>query len=354
MNETQLEEIALKHDLIVTWWTQSTGADRALVLHHFNPRLIILAYWNVRCINEASQSNEIAIARANGWMLKDGNGSEIFKKSFPDHRFLDIGNTNYQEWVADMISSQLKDGFDGVLGEDSCCWVERHLMSSEPINPRTGQSYTDFDWCHDLANLIRTIKSRMGNAPYITQGVGLVQGSGDSGYWNREGLAEPVLLVSNGCQIEGYVRWTNESWRSESEWLEDLRFHQYLCDRGDWSLCMVKCNNLSKAEADQLAMYGLASYLLVKNGQFSYFCANGYDDRFLETINENIGFPLEIYHRCNVTGVYEREYSSSLVLVNPTQTAFSIDFDKNYRTLDDQVISSVTVAAHSANILYKT
>jgi hypothetical protein len=197
------------------------------------------------------------------------------------------------------------------------------------------------------------IISRFENASCILQGWGLVRGSGSDGYWNNINFTEPVLKTSDGCQIEGYIRWPQNSWRSEDEWLDDLRFHQYLVETGKWAICMTKYTNLSQLDADRLVLYGLTSFLLYQNGAPSYFAVYPYSDSFREILNMRVGVPLEGCHKRSDANVYEREYSDSLVLVNPSNSTAVVYLDRFYLDMSGSSVSAKTLEGHTGVILRK-
>ena len=154
--------------------------------------------------------------------------------------------------------------------------------------------------------------------------------------------------------IEGFIRWENEGWRSESNWKLDVDYLQYMSTHGKQSVALVNVYGTLVAPEEQITMFGLVSYLLGQSGGLSYFSVSGSSMHDMADICQtNVGVPIESYHKRSDSSIYEREYTNSLALVNPTNNYYTISLGRSYRTLGGSWVTSITVAPHTGVILLK-
>jgi hypothetical protein len=268
-------------------------------------------------------------------------------------KIADIGNPEYVDWLANRIKSETDDPHvAGTFADVTQAWV--HRVNSRPINPRTGQPYTNAEWSRDMAALVRTVR-RVTGKPYIANGCGMLCGSCGVGYYANRELADPVIAEVDGVLPEGFIRWSNTYWRSVDDWKKDLEFLDMLNRMGKitvaWTL--AKGTLPTGATKDQVAMYGYATYLMAKSGGQAYFTARSYDDNFLTVTKIDLGYPIEEYQSLNGGPVHKREFSKALVLLNPSDNSFPITFENSYLTLDGLKVSEIDLAAHTGIILLK-
>ena len=74
---------------------------------------------------------------------------------------------------------------------------------------------------------------------------------------------------------------------------------------------------------------------------------------FYDITKIDVGDPFEEYHIRSDAPVYEREFSRSLVLLNPTDSTYTLTLDGNYETIDGQHVSDAVLSAKSGLILNK-
>jgi hypothetical protein len=352
LTDEQLKNLA-KYDLLITY---GTSYNKAAIqkLRTYNPAMKIFGYRNVAYI--PTSSADIDYIRANGWILKDSSGNEVYSPS-SGNRLLDMGNASYREWVANRIRYSVTEmvSLDGVFADNTCARLNPYYISAWPINPRTGNLYTDQEWRDDTLALVQKVKEKVGKL-YIANGAGLLCGSGTvSGFWANQQLAEPLLNAVDGVLLEGFIRWENEPWRSATNWKKDVDFLKLVNEKGKVAIAWTICSGTlpSGATQYQVAMYGYATYLLAASGDKSYFRAKGYDEGFYNVARISVGFPLEEYHVRGDAPVYEREFSKALVLVNPTDNSFTLSLNGNYESIEGQPVSSVILPAKSGLILIK-
>jgi hypothetical protein len=99
------------------------------------------------------------------------------------------------------------------------------------------------------------------------------------------------------------------------------------------------------------------SHLLGLEGPNDHYSMSGYRNfQFFEgTIFDegDIGSPTESYHIISGTHVYEREFTTSKVLVNPTYSSYNINLGGTYKTINGNTVSTITVPPHTGMILFK-
>jgi hypothetical protein len=313
---------------------------------------MILAYENVWAVDD--RTSDYTIARANGWILKDAYGKEVYAKNWPYNKICDVGNVNYQNWLSNRIKSHMDDyGFDGIMADNTRSIIEStYGVSADPINPRTGRIFTRTEWRDAMIGNIRAIKTKLGSKIYIGNGLGALTGCFANGFWANQELVEPLINEVDGMLIEGFIRWENEGWRTVSNWELDVKYLQYLCQHGKKSVALVNVYGNLQAPIDQVMMFGLASYLLGQSGSLSYYSVSGssmYD--MADVCQTDVGTPVEAYHKRSDSGVYEREYTKSLVLVNPSNSAYTISLGRSYQTLSGAWVTQITMSAHTGIIL---
>lgn len=352
LTDAQIKELA-KYDLLITY---ATTYNKAAIekLRSYNPDILILGYRNVAFIDERS-NQEIEIARANGWVLKDANGNEVYEKNFNFLKLVDVGNRDYQAWLASLIKNRMSElvTMDGVFGDNTGALIDPYTVSSRPVNPRTGEVYQDNEWRDAMIELVRKIKNETAKI-YIANGSGLFSGSGPNGFWQNKKLAESLVNTVDGVLLEGFIRWENEPWRTESKWKQDVEFLKYLIGIGKLAVAWIMCKEPPEgANQYQVAMFGYASYLLVISGDKCYFCAKGYMEEFYNITKIVIGTPLEDYHIRDDYHIYEREFSKVLILVNPLDKDIKLSLSRDFLTIDGEPIREVELRARSGLILVK-
>jgi len=351
-------------DMLTTdWWSIKNDRGEWLQflpeMHVVNPDLKVLLYWNVANIDENSKYYDTLLT--NGWLLKGEDGDVVTRKGdWPTLKGTDIGNAEYREWLANKIAEYTSSEHVYGIMADNTATSARARYDPVPINPRTGEEYTDEDYTNDMVELIKEIK-RVTDKVYVGNGYGTVCGGCPwSGYHKHKENAEKIIDAVDGVVLEGFIRWSGDSeWkRTVSEWVQDIEYVDYLIDKGKivgvWTL--TSGERPSTHSQYDIAMYGFTSYLLVAEGgnKKTYFTARGYDSSFRYKIGDlEIGQPLEEFHIRGDVPVYEREFSKILVLVNPTDNLYTITLEETYKTLEGSTVSKINLLAHTGIILIK-
>jgi hypothetical protein len=118
-----------------------------------------------------------------------------------------------------------------------------------------------------------------------------------------------------------------------------------------------KSNAPTGATVLQLARYCFASTLLGAQHNKNYLSLTndaGYMEQFYKQLYSlDIGNQLGKYYVVTGTHVYARDFSKAKVLVNPSTSSYPISLGGSYKNLDGQTVSSITMNAHTGEILLK-
>ena len=348
LTDSERAFIAKTYDLLITGdWNNVFFPE----LHAVNPDLAIYLYRSISNINEGYES-EIKVARANGWILLDADGNEVYRPGNPNLKFIDIGNPAYREWVSNiLVEWTANKHVTGIFGDNTAVTWKGHT-SAPPINPRTKLVYSDEDYAADMAALVRRVKEKTGKL-YIGNGKGMVCGSHYAGYYMNKQLSDMIINEVDGVLLEGFIRFYDTvDWRSADEWLEDLSFLDMLNRRGittlSWAITYGQLPPGSTRE--DIATYGYTTYLLAKR-EGAYFIPRGYENAFLSVMNIDVGEPVTSYRSIDGGLIYERLFSKSLVLVNPSYEAYTYNLNGDYTTLEGEVVSKIELPPHTGVIL---
>ncbi|MFH0791145.1 MAG: putative glycoside hydrolase, partial [Candidatus Omnitrophota bacterium] len=302
---------------------------------------------------------EWRIASVNNWLLKDISGQLISDKQWPENYAADIGNPDYQKWVANKIKEWLDRNrfFDGVFAD---CGLSAYVdewqwgYTNKPINPRTGTDWKDEEVKQAHISLHKEIKKAIGSKLLTCNGIF----HGERFYSHFDDYKE---VISNspldGVMSEGM--WQTLS--SEQAWLESLKFLSWMEDdflkKNANRYFIPVINKILSKDIDrkQLVLYGVASTLLgVKTNQIYI----GGMEKKLESLpfirklrSANIGKPINDYYVVTGTRIYTRDFTNGKVIVNPTLKNYNISLDRDYYTLDGKVVSELTMESHTGDIL---
>ena len=354
LTSEELANLAIKYDLLITWLNEE-NKDAISRLYTINPEMKILGYRNVAYVGENEDGGKLLdYARQNGWILKDIDGNEVQNLVNTVLKRADVGNPDFRDWLSDLIKNRTDSlGIDGIMGDVTACRIT--MVNADPINPRTGEIYTDQDYSADMLALVKRVREKTGKL-YLANGVGMLQGSWKVGFWYNRELAEPIVNEVDGVLIEGLIRYKDSyNWRNEEDWKKDLEFLDFLNKKGKLTIAwtIVSGDIPEGATEDQIAMFGFVTHLLVLSDDNDYYTARGYEEQFYDVVKIKIGNPLEDFHTLDGTSVVVREFSKSLILLNPSENTYNIPIVGSYKTLDGQIISEIVLISHTGIILLK-
>lgn len=359
--------IARLYDMcqVSRWWAQLIQQ-----VHAIKPSFKALLYRNLAAIY--NYTDEWQIALAENWILKDANGNLVYNTHYPSDYFVDIGNPDYQKWVANKTADTMVScGYDGVFGDCSlAAWASEYFWgaSGVPLNPRTRSPWTDEETRQAVIQLQKEVKKAIGSSILVCNGI--YEGHR---FWQRyDGYVE---ILSNstldGIMSEGLWYNYDGNWYSETAWLDCVRFVSWVQtnflsqNSGRVFVPVGKLDGTGgnpfplppNCTREQMATYYFASTLLGANNSQNYLCLTAtvnFTSEFVQQLFDiNIGSAQNNYYVVSGTHVYARDFSNARVLVNPTSNPYVVDLQGSFKTLEGTIVTQITMEAHTGTILVK-
>ena len=333
-------------------------------IHGYNANAKVLLYRNMKVIK--SSDSEWQTALDNGWLLRDSQGNLISSTLWNTHYLADTVNQEYRDFVVGWLNNYFSlYEFDGVLA-DNCLIVSVdqwcYDCTGKPVNPRTGNLYTDEEICDDTISFINYVKSHIRSKLWISNGI-----FNGQAFFDRRNNFEKVLkeasldgFISEGLFNEGGWDMGSARLYPEDKWKKSLDF-----------VCWIQSNFLNQtgrlyvpsgrcAEGtiplgytpQQVATYIFSSLLLgITKSQNCLYLAAPLLDETRNLFKTDLGVPAGVYYIINGTHVYARDFTKIKVLVNPTDASYSVNLDGDYETIEGRIVSSIDMTPHSGCIL---
>jgi hypothetical protein len=246
-------------------------------------------------------------------------------------------------------------GYDGVfLDTLGTAPLNPGYVTAPPVDPTTGQPWTQADWLGANAALAGRIATALGR-PVV--GNGLRDGRS---YFQPDAPTEVLLGTGLGAGMaESWLRGAGNpigGYPSEASWRSNV---DALVDAGADGSSFLAVTKLwtsgTPAEKDAWYTFAVASFLLGNDGHsdlsVSYEEGDATEDYALAGLD--LGGAVGPYTKED--GVYQRSFCGGRVLVNPSATtAYTVQLERSYLALDGTSVSSVTLAPHGASILRAT
>ena len=338
---------AQRFDVIVA--TRNAYRDYVADMKATNPRLVLLAYMNGTFAQETQGSTFPST-----WYLRDSSGNKVRSRAYGNY-LMNPNNAAWRRNRADFCLSLLaKSRYDGcsidMLGAAP---LEPGYLTSQPVNPATGQAFTGGEWMRATAAVAADVKAALGSRPVYANGL-----RNGVQYFDDRASSEVLLDAANGGIAESWLRastWSITKHRSEAEWRRDVDLIVDAEGRGDAVVTLTKVwTSGTTAQKDAWHEYALASFLMGSGGRsrFSF----SYDRNAPATSDHpwwhvNIGTPSARYGKIN--GVYQRPYTAGKVLVNPTDAPVTVSLGAAYTDFRGNRMSSLTLPPHSGKVLKK-
>ncbi|MBA3288454.1 MAG: hypothetical protein H0U21_10580 [Acidimicrobiia bacterium] len=341
--EAQAVALARRYDVIVglRWtFTSHLAAMKAA-----NPDLTIFVYMNGAMSKPADRAS-----MPEAWFMHDANGNRVRNIHF-DLMYMDVGNAGWRNWVAQRCNDWLQlSGFDGCWLDDMGAGNIGNNLSAWPIDPRTGQPITEYDWITYALGEIEVVAAANPGALLSCNGL-----NSGSKYFLPVGAGR-LLDTSEAATAEGWLRTSRDSpaaFRSVTRWQQDVDMLADAGQRGETVLAATKVWVSSSAtQKFQWRVYTYASFLLGTDGyQFLFFStsAPGKPDAVHAMDSYNLGTPTEAYALRG--GVYQRRFTAGLAMVNPGETSVSVTLGGSYRLPNGDVVTTVNMPPHSGRVL---
>jgi len=310
------------------------------------------------------------------WLLRDANGAPIaisFGSLVQSHA-VDISNADYQrDWVQNAVAQITKQGYDGVCVDHvSEFYYHFGRFGFGPANPvrvldDKGELVPKFsnstEWDAARVDFIKNVATGIKSA---VPGGKVILNSGCGTDWARYPWSEFVKYVDgivNECAFyyadDSRVPYTLGNYRGRAYWEQTLR-DMALAAAMPRPFVSIVQTRIEENDTAKLR-FSLASYLLGAYDS-SFFAADSFHcvswDEYNHVFDSpdydlRIGTPVSAY-RLDQSGVYVRNFTGGLVLVNPDQYAsYTYSLTGTYVDLDRRTVrpGAKTLGPLSAMIL---
>jgi hypothetical protein len=366
--------IGTTYGLSQSWYAPQDAnyATRIQQAKAANPNYKALIYRDIKHVY-SYWTDEWNLAVANGWLLKDASGNYVVDTGYPTELYVaDIGNKDYQQWVASAIKSWLDTYafFDGVFADNGVAVQANdwgYYNSAVAINPRTNSPFTNTEIENAYVDTQNAIKTAIGSKMLICNGIW----SGGYFYDVREPAYLDLLSRSNldGIMSEGCWYLLNGQWETLDQWEASLRFTSQLQSyfgnkpNGAFVQSAWATGGLpTGATESQMALYGYCSALLTAQNDKNYVATVNLDNppdadllQLMQTLNGiNVGQAQTDYSLISGTQVYTRDFQNVKVLVNPSSSTYNVPLSSPYHTINGVAVSgSYSIAPHTGVVLVK-
>jgi len=346
--ESLVQHVA-QFDLVIIDFSSCGLASRIKAI---NPKAIVIAYSSIMSMH-TSYSDWNEVNSHEDWFLHDVNGNRIRAvNGFNGWYGMDVGNLGWREHFANRLKALLETypDLDGMFADNAWDGFAYGVWNvpKEQLPADIGSR-----WHNDMLGMISYVKGTIGSKLFI------VNTSNDDDY-------------VDACDGKMWEGWVHASWYSFDQFISEYYWKPYVDDslehvsrRGKYYLALSGTKiPQDPTESDRektraIMMYCFCSYLLGVNGTkatfgFNFIDSNdgslGYYPEFDEA--RALGSPTGYFYQFG--SVYARDFNNGKVLVNPGTSSLTVDLGGEYKTLDGQIVSNVTLDAHSGIILLKT
>jgi hypothetical protein len=312
-----------------------------------NPNLTLLVYLN----GSYAQQNQ-GSTFPDAWYSHTAGGAKITSKGYGNYLMNPASPGWINQVVQTCIAFKADSGYDGCLLD---MLGTGPLMpgydSGLPVNPATGSVWTASQWLAATSHLASVVRGAIAPAPLAGNGIQngtsyFKSGAPSSQLFNGVdvGMAETWIRSSH----QGIDTWPTEArWKSNVDAIVDAGAH------GDSIVAITKCwTSGTDAQKDRWHRFALASFLLGNDGRSDfYFSYSASNDAAADNAMWHValGRPLGSYAR--IGGAYLRDFAAGKVVVNPTTASVSIPLGGAYVDLDGHLVTSITLAPHTGQIL---
>jgi hypothetical protein len=319
-------------------------------MRRVNPRLKLLAYTNATFANRA-----IAAAAPEDQFAHDAQGRRITSRGFGQY-LMEPSSPGWQRRSVQLCASLVaRSGYDGCLLDMLGMAVfSPHYVSSLPVNPATGSTYTERQWRRALIDLAAKFGQHRPALTYAGNAVGNAYR-----YWVAGVSSRPIVRSLPGALMEDFLRGARDaadSFPVGKDWKRNFAVVRDFAASDRTGLFLTKLwVSASPRQVRTWEGYALATFLLAADAhQYIGFtdgrskaAVAGRDLPF--RVRRHIGRPTSAVHVSH--GVYRRHFQRGQVAVNPTVRPHRILLHGTYRTLDGTLVRRVLLAPHSGEVL---
>ena len=296
------------------------------------------------------------VANHPAWVLYDKNSKLVYGSTGNQEPLLNINNDEVKNALADDVNKIVTDGsYDGIVldgvGDDLI------RKNSAPIYTGT-KTFTNQQRRDAAEGLIRAVRTKIPSKLLIIGGYAWANGTA---YDDNSTEAQELANLGDGVHIDEFLRAPVSSttdFKSETDWKKDVDYLSAISQDNKVVLITTRIYATDATTDTVLTWlkYGVASYLLGKNGTHTYFQFDVQGSMSAATdpiLSAPVGSPQEAYTKLS-SGIYRRQFSNGIVLVNPTDEEKETELEGQYHLLNgSEQISKLKLLAHTGEILIK-
>ncbi len=295
-----------------------------------NPSIKVLVYKDMASTRSYAVSGGVddeflpagvgyADANANhpGWFLTDSGGNRVEMSGWPGQWWMDVGDSGYQQaWLTNVAAELAAYGWDGVVIDNMVADPAVYLGGRQLAKYPTPASYQAATRGF-LAAVGRALTARgflvLPNIPPV-----------DRSLWGE------WIRFTSGAVFEHWTKWSGAP--AGSGYIDggSWKWHADLLRATEQQGKIFLASTTSSSVGDVKTMeYARASFLLWSRGNPSAFVFNVCNqDPWSETWTVDLGQPLG--PPALLYGVWKREYTGGIVLVNPETRSRSVRLLRSY------------------------
>jgi hypothetical protein len=336
--------------------TLDIGVGNALLpLKKINPQVLMFASTPV---NVGFETNFTDTAKTNPNFLLFDKDKKIVFSNDTKLPLINIRDTDVRLSLAEnAVQSVKSNGYDGILLEG--LGVDLIRTTNTPIFTGT-KEFTEQQRRDAVEGLLRAMRSRLSDKQMIVSGYAWRDGTS---FLTRVDEARALADIADGVMMNEFLRVPiskTTEFRTETNWKRDVDAFASLSQGDRIVLLRTAFQNINPTpDENQLRQwmnYTVASYLLGKNGKYTYlwFDVPNRPDLWNDAIfSAPLGLPQEAYMKLS-TGIYKRAFSGGVVLVNPTSESKKADLDQEYKSLMGISSKTISMTANTGVVLLKS
>ncbi len=370
VNQTKLFWLYLHHEEISNALIETEAPRRDLIVmnawfHEYvqkfksvNPDIKTLVYKDLSSTRSYAVENgtdnaylptgvgfEYANSNYPEWFLVDENNNRLEYTGYTDHWQMDIGNTAYQQLWADQVVDELvANDWDGVLMDNAIYTLDTY---HENVFPKNYESNEDFQLAYK--SMLTTINTRL----KADNKIGIANITNTR---LHPGVWESYMQHLDGALDEWWLVFGNGNYLSDYTEGFIPQINEVVVNELKNKITLVQPH--TSTNDNQGFYYAFASYWLVNDGS-TYFSEQEVTDAYNEPspwrdeYTWNFGVATGNFTQLE-NGLYQREFSRALVLVNASDTgSVQLDLDTPYLNEVGEEVSSIVVNALSGTVLRK-
>jgi hypothetical protein len=355
--------LATSHDLITAVPAQLAGYVPQM--RRANPSLKIYGYVN-GMFAQRGQGDMFPAS----WYMRDADGDKLQSAGWGNYMMDPRGTTpftrsgvtynNWTDWVRKQCQQAIVTyGLDGCFLDmllPAPVVYHPYLVGSKiPVeNPVTNAPWTAADYMELTGSVGRAVQQYTGRAVI-----------GNSLEFGAHFYATPTRELLPDTQLTLAELWMRnpqqpaDSWPTVDRWKQEV---QMIIDCNDGGHPIEVTMKLwvasTAAERQAWRDFGQASFLIGNSGSAWFEYSSGQstlpwnDTSPLDDVD--LGAALDTHSSVDGylrDGVYQRRFQRGIALVNPGTAAVTVQLDQSYRTSGGSLVTQVTLAPHSGQVL---